>query len=187
MARYGVAVAAKRQGVVRRLNQLALADSGSFPCAHMTITGLIETLLDEFPALEVEERVRNQLETLRFTDNEMRGPKVGPHRSDFIVKNVTNGLEANQCSTGEQKALLVRIILAATSLNALENGQIPILLLDEVAAHLDNTRRADLFDTICEMGIQAWMTGTDELIFRSLRTRVQYLNITDAKIENATI
>jgi DNA replication and repair protein RecF len=101
--------------------------------------------------------------------------------------NVTSGLEASQCSTGEQKALLVRIILAATSLNAREKGQIPLLLLDEVAAHLDTTRRKALFDTICKMGIQAWMTGTDELIFRSLGTRAQHFSISDAKIEQTKI
>jgi DNA replication and repair protein RecF len=187
IARYGVAVAAKRQDVVERLNQLAQADPGTFPSAHITIIGLIESLLDEFPALEVEERVRSELVTLRSTDNDMRGPKIGPHRSDLVVLNVTSGLEASQCSTGEQKALLVRIILAATSLNALEKGQIPLLLLDEVAAHLDTTRRKALFDTICKMGIQAWMTGTDEQIFRSLGTRVQHFSISDAKIEQTKI
>ncbi|MCS5600496.1 MAG: DNA replication and repair protein RecF, partial [Rhodospirillales bacterium] len=187
IARYGVALAAKRQDVVERLNQLALADPGTFPSAHITIIGLMESLLDEFPALEVEERVRSELVTLRSSDNDMRGPKIGPHRSDLVVLNVTSGLEASQCSTGEQKALLVRIILAATSLNALEKGQIPLLLLDEVAAHLDTTHRKALFDTICKMGIQAWMTGTDELIFRSLGTRVQHFSISDAKIEQTKI
>ena len=187
IARYGVALTAKRQDVVERLNQLALADTGTFPSAHITIIGLMESLLDEFPALEVEERVRSELVKLRSADNDMRSPKIGPHRSDLVVLNVTSGLEASQCSTGEQKALLVRIILAATSLNAQEKGQFPILLLDEVAAHLDITRREALFDTICQMGIQAWMTGTDELIFRSLGTQVQQFSISGAKIEQTKI
>ena len=108
---------------------------------------------------------------------------MGPHTSDIIVRHAANGTEARQCSTGEQKALLISIIIAATRLIAQERGQAPLLLLDEIAAHLDIIHRNALFKIISEMGIQAWMTGTDELIYSSLGTRAQRFKIINEKIQ----
>ena len=183
MARYGVAVAARRKEVVSHLNQISLADTSSFPNAQMAMFGQIESFLDESPALEVEECVRSELSKTRFTNDDWRGPKIGPHTSDFIVQHKTNGNEARQCSTGEQKALLISIILAATRLISQERGQAPLLLLDEIAAHLDVIRRKALFEIISEMGIQAWMTGTDEVIYNTLGTQAQHFKIINANVQ----
>ena len=183
MARYGVAVAARRKEVVSHLNQISLADTSSFPNAQMAMFGKIESFLDESPALEVEEWVRSELSKTRFTNNDWRGPKIGPHTSDFLVQHKTNGNEARQCSTGEQKALLISIILAATRLISQERGQAPLLLLDEIAAHLDVIRRKALFEIISEMGIQAWMTGTDEVTYNTLGTQAQHFKIINANVQ----
>ena len=183
MARYGVAVAARRKEVVSRLNQISLIATKHFPSAKMAMFGTIESFLEDFPALEVEERVRSELSNTRLNNNEGRGPKIGPHTSDLFVRHAVNGTEARQCSTGEQKALLISIVVAATRLLSQERGQAPLLLLDEIAAHLDIVRRNALFEIISEMGVQAWMTGTDELIYTTLGTRVQRLKVMNANIQ----
>jgi DNA replication and repair protein RecF len=89
----------------------------------------------------------------------------GPHRADLVVTHAAKAMPAANCSTGEQKALLVAIVLAHAALVASRSGRPPILLLDEIAAHLDARRRAALFDRLTAMGVQAWMTGTDPALF----------------------
>ena len=104
---------------------------------------------------------------------------IGPHRIDMAAIFVEKSIPADQCSTGEQKALLVSLILAnARSLKA-EQGATPILLLDEISAHLDTARRAALFDELCALGAQALMTGTEAQLFDNLGPRGQYLQVTD--------
>ena len=183
MARFGVAVAARRKEVVTQLNQISILDTKHFPTAQMAMLGKIESFLDDSPALEVEDRIRSELSNTRMYNNEGRGPRIGPHTSDFFVQHAANGTEARQCSTGEQKALLISIIVAAICLISQEKGQAPLLLLDEIAAHLDVLRRNALFEIISAMGIQAWMTGTDELIYSTLGTLAQRFKIINAKIK----
>ena len=97
---------------------------------------------------------------------------VGPHRADLSARYAAKGVPADQCSTGEQKALLISLILAnARALGRRIWARAPILLLDEVAAHLDDTRRAALYDEICALGAQALMTGTGRDLFDSLGAR----------------
>ncbi len=105
---------------------------------------------------------------------------VGPHRADLGAIYKAKGVPARACSTGEQKALLVSLILANARALAPELGGAPILLLDEVAAHLDPARRAALYDEICALGAQAWMTGTEPGLFADLGARAQYLQVTEA-------
>ena len=187
MARYGVAVVAQRMEVVTQLNHLALQETKPFPGAQMAMKGPVETWLEKFPAIDVEEMLRFSLANSRTIDSEAGGACIGPHKSDYSVQHVPSGADADQCSTGEQKALLVRIILAATLLQVRARGRAPLLLMDEISAHLDAMRRGTLFDMISNMGVQAWMTGTDEQMFQSLGNRVQRFNIVNAKVKRIAL
>jgi DNA replication and repair protein RecF len=104
---------------------------------------------------------------------------AGPHRADLAATYATKGVPADQCSTGEQKALLISLILANARALAADIGAAPILLLDEVAAHLDQSRRAALYDEICALGAQAIMTGTEPGLFDSLGGRAQNVTVVD--------
>ncbi|MDE0617604.1 MAG: DNA replication and repair protein RecF, partial [Rhodospirillaceae bacterium] len=119
------------------------------------------------------------LRASRAADAEAGRALAGPHRADLDVRLAASasgrGRPAADCSTGEQKALLIALVLAATRLQAVERGAAPILLLDEVAAHLDRERRAALFDEIEGLGAQAWMTGTDAALFDALRGRACFV------------
>ena len=98
--------------------------------------------------------------------------------------HIDKNVPAAQCSTGEQKAVLISIVLANARLQALDAGVVPLLLLDEVAAHLDEVRRVALFDEIAALGAQAWMTGTDRHLFAPLGERAQYFSVADAAISS---
>ncbi len=106
----------------------------------------------------------------------------GPHRSDLAVRHAATGVAAGQCSTGEQKALLIAILLANSRLQAALRGVAPIMLLDEVVAHLDRARRHALYAELLALGAQAWLTGTDEDSFAELRGAAQFLRVVDATI-----
>jgi DNA replication and repair protein RecF len=116
----------------------------------------------------------------RFRDLAAGRTLVGPHRADLYAVYAAKGVPAADCSTGEQKALLVSLILANARALARDFGAPPILLLDEVAAHLDATRRAALYDEICALGAQAWMTGTGPELFSELGDRAQHFNVTES-------
>ncbi len=177
MAEHGVAVAATRRAAVSRLRRRLAADAGPFPGAEVAVVGLLEGWLDAMPALEAEERFEARLAANRRRDAEAGSTAEGPHRSDLEVRHLASGMPAAQCSTGEQKALLIAIVLADAGLNAARFGHGPLLLLDEVAAHLDGERRAALFEAVCEMGVQAWLAGTDRALFAPLAGRAQFLTV----------
>lgn len=182
MAQTGVAVAAARADLVSRLGAALAMGVGPFPAAEITIDGDVERWVGQGPALEAEDRVRDRLAVARAVDAEAGRATAGIHRSDLVVKRRDDRLPAVQCSTGEQKALLISIILADARLQSLERGSVPLLLLDEVAAHLDAERRAALFDEICALNAQAWMTGTDDILFDSLADRGQLFRVDAATI-----
>ncbi|MEK9676857.1 MAG: DNA replication/repair protein RecF [Rhodospirillaceae bacterium] len=183
MARYGVAVALRRLDAVARLHEISEADEGPFPGAKLALAGEMEELVAGIPALEAEDGFRRRLRDARGKDQSLGATSIGPHRSDLEVVHSAGGMPAELCSTGEQKALLVRIVLAAAVLEARERGRMPLLLLDEIGAHLDAGRRAALFDILCAMGAQAWMSGTDDQIFDALGDRGQFFHVKDARIE----
>jgi len=185
MAEKGVAIAAARADAVRRLNPACAAGIGPFPAAALALSGELDGWLAEFPAVEVEDRMRAGLAASRPRDAEAGGAAIGPHRSDLLVTHLERGLAAPQCSTGEQKALLLSIVLANARLLALESGAAPLLLLDEVAAHLDERRRHALFDEIGALGAQAWMTGTERALFAPLAGRVQHFAVEDGRVTPA--
>jgi DNA replication and repair protein RecF len=185
MAEAAVAIAAARRDLVARLNQASAAGIGPFPRPEATMEGAVETWLGDGPALAAEDRFRESLVESRRRDAEAGGAAEGPHRSDLQVIHAERGAPAEQCSTGEQKALLIALVLAAARLRALEHGAAPILLLDEVVAHLDETRRAALFDELVALGAQAWLTGTDRALFAALGDRAQFLDVADGALRPA--
>jgi DNA replication and repair protein RecF len=186
MAETGIAIAAARLDFAARLQTACdmahEREETFFPKALLRLSGTIEELLSQSPAVEVEEMFSYQLKQSRPRDAEAGGAATGPHRGDLLVRYAAKDMPADQCSTGEQKALLIGIILAHARLMRAERGAPPVLLLDEVAAHLDENRRAALFDLLSELGGQAWMTGTDETLFSAARKRAQFWSVDHAEI-----
>jgi len=182
MAEYGVAIAAARRDAVAGLSSVLEAAIGPFPAALVDVDGVVEAMLDDMAALDAEQAFREALTASRGRDAETGGAAIGPHRSDLAVTHLDKGLPARQCSTGEQKALLISIVLADARVAALRTGAAPILLLDEIVAHLDEARRIALFDQVLGMGVQAWLTGTDKDVFAPLGARALFLDVTDGAI-----
>jgi DNA replication and repair protein RecF len=179
MATSGLALAQWRRRLLSRL-VAAIGDAESaFPRAGVT--------LDEgFEAGEVE-TLTQQLADARRRDEAAGRCTVGPHRADLCVRHREKDMPAADCSTGEQKALLIGLVLANARLQAAHHGgAAPLLLLDEVAAHLDENRRADLFDEIAALGAQAWMTGTDAALFTALGPRARQFEVKDGAIRQCT-
>ena len=182
MAESGVALAAARRAFVQRLEAACEMGVGPFPAASVTLVGDAEQWLDDRSALEAEDRFREALAVSRNADREAGRALVGPHRSDIEVFHLQKNRPAAGCSTGEQKALLISIVLAHARLVSLDRGAAPLLLMDEIAAHLDGDRRAVLFDEICAIGAQAWMTGTDRELFQEFGDRAQHFLVESATV-----
>jgi DNA replication and repair protein RecF len=177
MAAHGVAVAAARRDLAERLSTEA-AVAGAFPGAELEVAGTVEAWLAENrAALDVEARLRDALRQARPLDAEAGGAGVGPHRSDLVVRHARSGRPARACSTGEQKTLLIAIVLAAARLQQAERGAPPLLLLDEVAAHLDARHRGALFAEVAALGGQAWYAGTDRSVFAPLEGHAQFISL----------
>jgi DNA replication and repair protein RecF len=180
VAREAIAVAAARRETIRRINVAVGESDGVFPGALLALTGGIAGWLDEMPALAAEERLRGRLAELRRT-----GVSDGAPHGDLDVRHLDRDLPAAQCSTGEQKALLISITLANARLHARARGAAPVLLLDEVATHLDARRREALFDQILALGAQAWLTGTDWAPFAPLAGTAAHYGVVDAVLAPA--
>ncbi|OKH86626.1 DNA replication/repair protein RecF [Thalassospira sp. TSL5-1] len=182
MVRHGIAVVVARADLLERLVRAGTMAVGAFPAARLALAGDLENWLEKFPAVEVEDRMRAALRDGRERDAMYGGAAVGPQRSDLMVWHEAKNQPAAQCSTGEQKALLLSIVMANTRLQSRARGAGPLLLLDEVVAHLDAERRGDLFDEIVALGVQAWMTGTDRALFNGLIGRAQFLRVEEARV-----
>jgi len=182
MATRGVAIAAARLATVERLQRACDEAEGPFPKADLGLDGAVEDWLRSGPALAAEDRLREGLAARRRQDAESGGAALGPHRSDLTATHRSKGIAAELCSTGEQKALLIAILLAHARLLTLERGAAPLLLLDEVAAHLDAARRAALYQEILGLGAQAWLTGTDVADFDGLQGRAQFFAVNDGAV-----
>jgi DNA replication and repair protein RecF len=182
MAAQGVAIAAARRDAALRIDHACTANAGPFPRARLVMVGEVETALGSMPALAAEDALRQRFAEQRRIDAEAGVTTCGPHRSDLLVEHVGNGMPAPQCSTGEQKALLLAILLAQARLLAAARGTAPLLLLDEVAAHLDAERRAALFAELLDLKTQAWLTGTDAALFAALRGRAQFFAVAEARL-----
>ncbi len=180
MAETGVAITAARLEYVRRLmNARKASDNASFPRARFSVKGYVEEWLENgnVPALEVEDRFKESLKSSRARDAIGGGALEGPHKSDFIVVYDAKNMAADQCSTGEQKALLIGIILAHSRLIKAERGSAPVLLLDEVVAHLDESRRGALYEILHDLGAQCWLTGTEKELFSSIQHDAQFFDV----------
>jgi DNA replication and repair protein RecF len=179
MAETGVAIAAARAELVRLLTAMIerLPGEGPFPQADIALAGDLESRIGNLPAVDVEEEFRRALAAGRERDRAAGRTLSGPHRSDLVVRHRPKAMPADLCSTGEQKALLVGIVLSHARLTAEISGMTPILLLDEIAAHLDAGRRAALFSILEDLACQTFMTGTDAALFSSLQGRAQFLTV----------
>src|SRR5205814_1519068 len=173
MAEQGVAVVAGRREAVLQLDRACAEAEGPFPRARLVLVGTVEKWLEAMPALSVEARLRSVLAGNRQIDAQAGRALLGPHRSDLHVSLAEKGIAAELASTGEQKALLISILLAHARLQQAVRGEPPLLLLDEIAAHLDASRRAALFDALLRLDSQAWLTGTDEAVFAPSRRDAQ--------------
>ncbi len=172
MARHAVAATAARMALVTRLNAADL--SGAFPRARLGLLCPIAERLASAPALAVEDWVRSELATSRQSDAASSSSSVGAHRSDLAMADAATSLPAAQDSTGQQKALLIGVILAHAALLADLRGAAPLLLLDEPAVHLDPDRRAALFAALAPLPAQVFLTGTDADIFQSLNAQASF-------------
>ncbi|PCI96778.1 MAG: DNA replication/repair protein RecF [Alphaproteobacteria bacterium] len=187
MAETGIAIAAARLDFVSRLQAACeAADHTHFPLARFRVKGVIEELLANAPALEVEEAFKYQLTESRARDGITGGAASGPHKSDLSVTYAKKNMPAYQCSTGEQKALLIGLILAHARLIKAERGAPPILLLDEVAAHLDEGRRGALYGILQNLNAQSWLTGTESNLFTAIEGKAQFFDVKDSQIHNVT-
>ncbi len=173
MAEAGFRIHQTRVDAVSRLTAAQKEAETAFPVAELQL------IQAEGEMPESADDLRAALDAGRMRDLAVGRTLVGPHRSDLMGAYAAKGLPAKDCSTGEQKALLVSLILANARALQAEEGSAPILLLDEVAAHLDAGRRAALYDEICALGTQAWMTGTGPELFQELGDRAQHLEVVD--------
>ncbi|MBO22821.1 MAG: DNA replication/repair protein RecF [Rhodospirillaceae bacterium] len=181
MAGTGIAISVARLEIATRLDAAIAAEAGArvrhFPAAALAFEGEVESWLADGPALEAEDRLRETLAAARARDADAGRALHGPHRSDLVVHNQDKDMAASLCSTGEQKALLIAIVLAHAHLLVLSRAAAPILLLDEVAAHLDADRRAALAERIIALGAQAWLTGTDRQLFEAFGAHAQIFEV----------
>ena len=182
MANYGVAVAAARREAIGRIAGAMEASDSPFPRARVAAHGGLEGWLDEMPAVDAETRFREVLESTRGRDAEAGGAASGPHRTDFAVHHAGTNMPAANCSTGEQKALLVSIVLADAHLQEARLGRAPLLLFDEVAAHLDSARRTALFRLIGTRPAQTWITGTDVALFDALGAAAKHFSVDEGRV-----
>jgi len=184
MAEQGVAMAFARLETIARLNKQIAATRNDFPRAQMQLMGWVEEqIINGASALLAEERFAALLSANRQADSIAGRAVEGVHRSEWQVFHSKKNCEAANCSTGEQKALLLSVVLAQAQAARQYGRPVPVLLLDEVVAHLDATRRAALFHAIREVGAQAWMTGTDEALFEGMRGRAMFAKVNAGKIE----
>lgn len=186
MAELGTAIAAARREWVGLAAALIAASPASpFPAAEVALAGGIEEGLGMRSAAEAEEDYRRELGLARPRDAAAGRTLAGPHLSDLRVRHAPKQMPAESCSTGEQKALLVGLVLVQAQLAARLTGETPVILLDEIAAHLDETRRLALFDLLEELDAQAFMTGTDAAAFAPLAGRAAMLTVSEGRVEAA--
>ena len=183
MALNGVAISAARKDVVEQISSFLTPDYlDAFPIPHIELTGFVEKKLAEHPAVLVEEMFATYLKNNRKKYAE-GGSLNGPHTADFSVEHHTKKCEANLCSTGEQKALLLSIILAQLNAQQKIQNLCPLLLLDEVGAHLDEPRKKMLFDILLQLPTQVWLTGIQKSAFQTLNKKAQFFEIKESIVK----
>lgn len=184
MAERGVAIAAARRDWLDRTRTLIAAGGGEgpFPAAAIALAGDLEDDLVGRSSSEVEDRYRRRLADDRARDAAAGRTLSGPHLADMVVRHGPKDAPAETCSTGEQKALLIGLVLAQARLVAGITGETPVVLLDEIAAHLDAARRRALFGVLEGLGGQFFMTGTDRILFEGLADHADFLAVTGGNV-----
>ncbi|AWN50318.1 DNA replication/repair protein RecF [Methylobacterium sp. 17Sr1-1] len=188
VAELAVAVALARRETVERLDSLILStrdEASPFPWAGVRLEGDIDDLVAVWPAVDAEDRYRATLRQNRFRDRAAGRTLAGPQASDLVVRHGPKDVPAATASTGEQKALLIGLVLAHARLVTGMSGLSPLVLLDEVAAHLDPRRRAGLFDALEALPGQVWMTGADPVLFGELGERADLVQVADGSVHGA--
>lgn len=187
MVERGVAIAAARQDMANKLDRLCQNRSGVFPKAEVAVSCWLGERLQARSALAVEGEFAEALKFRRALDAKEDSTSLGPHRSDLIVTHQGNGQKAAQCSTGEQKALLISLTLAAMNLQQQQFGTTPLLLLDEAVAHLDPERRVALWEELTNLPSQIWLSGVEEEQFRQLPTDVLSFAVERGQAKSITL
>jgi DNA replication and repair protein RecF len=183
-AELAVAVAAARAETARRLAAATMRRRDDpFPAADIALDGWMEAMVLTAPAIEVEDRYRAVLRENRARDAAAGRTLDGPHLTDLAVRYAAKGIPARDASTGEQKALLITLVLAHANLVAEMTGIAPVMLLDEVLAHLDPARRAALFQALANLGAQVWMTAADPALFAALPAPADLFAVTPGRVE----
>lgn len=184
MAACGARIAKTRVDTILRLRgAIAERDASAFPQADIAIEGTVETMLiDGMTADDAENDFRDHLAETRPIDRRAGRSLTGPHRSEIKVVHQGKAMPAGLCSTGEQKALLIGLILAHARAQVTRS---PILLLDEVAAHLDAIRRKALSEELIDLGLQVFMTGTDRALFTDFGDQAQWFEVGNGKVDAA--
>lgn len=188
-AELAVAVAALRAETVQRLQASLVASRdthAAFPFAEVSLAGWMEDMLLTHSATETEDRYRERLRESRARDAAAGRTLDGPHLSDLFVVYGPKNIPASDASTGEQKAVLIRLVLAHAALVAGMTGYAPVLLLDEAVAHLDPSRRNALYSALMELGAQVWMTGADPATFADIAGRAEIFTVAPGNVEPAT-
>jgi DNA replication and repair protein RecF len=183
-AELAVAVASLRVETVQRLETALRGRAGSaFPPAELALDGWMEQLIPAHPAAEIEERYRAILRDNRTRDAAAGRTLDGPHLTDLKVSYAAKNIAAADASTGEQKAVLIGLVLAHAKLIAEMTGRAPVLLLDEVVAHLDPSRRAALFEELKALDTQVWMTGADPMLFVEAPEGAAFIEVRAGRLE----
>jgi len=183
-AELAVAVAGLRVETVSRLDTVLKSRKGSaFPAAEIALDGWMEQLIPAHPAVEIEERYRAVLRDNRSRDAAAGRTLDGPHLTDFKVVYAPKSIAAADASTGEQKALLIGLVLAHARLIAEMTAHAPILLLDEVVAHLDPARRGALHGELAQLDTQVWMTGADPALFAEIADEAAMVEVAAGRLE----
>lgn len=182
MAASGTAIAAARREQIAKLNTFIEHEPDDvFPNVILELDGTIEKMLDKMPAIEVEDYYKNMLKQQR--KNILYNDTVdGVNRTDFKVYYKRKRMPAELCSTGEQKSLLISIILAQAKSQTLHQGFAPVMLLDEVVAHLDDIKREALLEKIRDLNVQAWITSTNPELFGLLRNEAMFLTVKNGRV-----
>ena len=188
IAELGIAVAAAREETVSRLSSLIAEtrkDDSPFPWAQISLMGEIDQLVASFPSIEAEDRYRSILRDNRNRDAAAGRTLVGPQASDLLTTHGPKGIAAALASTGEQKGLLTGLVLAHARLVASMSGIMPVILLDEIAAHFDPSRRSALYAELQTLGAQVWMTGADPAFFAEIAICADIFEIADGAVRRS--
>jgi DNA replication and repair protein RecF len=182
MGAHGAAITLARHRFVASLNEMAISgfDRAAFPSAGLTLASELDELAASGGDGDLADAYRAALARSRPADRQAGRTLIGPHRSELEVTHVAKNMPASIASTGEQKALLTGMVLAHAALIAKASGLTALLLLDEIGAHFDAARRAQLFEILDRLGGQAIMTGTESHLFDALEDRAQFFSVADS-------